>query len=151
MKESLQVLCHCLPVFIGCDQIELDSIQIMQNKATRIITNFDIRTSRVEIFEKLRWMTVRQLAFFHTSLCTFRIRRQREPEYLYERMIQDNRLGKIIVPNSRLSLAKKSYCFRGAVQWNKIPADIRECHTVCRFKTHLKSWILQNVPQFANE
>ena len=41
----ISVMSYCLPVFAGCDQIELEALQIMQNKAARIITNADIRTS----------------------------------------------------------------------------------------------------------
>ena len=96
-------------------------------------------------------MTVQQLSYYFTALSTYRIREQQEPEYLFRIMGRDNRLEKIIVPNSRLSLAMKSFCFRGSEQWNKLPEDIRKSPDICRFKSLLKDWIHQNVPQFSNE
>ena len=145
------VLSYCLPVFAGCDQLDLEALQVMQNKAARIVTNLGIRTSRFEIFNQVGWMTVQQLSYYFTVLSTYRIREQQEPEYLFRIMGRDNRLEKIIVPNSRLSLAMKSFCFRGSVQWNKLPEDIRKSPNICRFKSLLKDWIHQNVPQFSNE
>ena len=144
------VLVYCLPVFAGCDQIELDSLQKMQNKAARLVTNLGIRTARCEIFRQIGWMTVRQLSFYYTALSTYRIRKHQEPEYLYRIMSRDNRSAKIIIPNTRLSLAKHSYCFRGSVQWNLLPETVRSCQTVTSFKKLLKKWIHENVPQFAN-
>ena len=147
----ISVLSYCLPVFCGSDQADLDSLQVMQNKAARIITNSGIRTNRNTIFNELGWMTVRQLAWYHTALSTYRIRKNREPEYLSHIMNYDNRRGKIIVPNSRLSLAKNSFCFRGADQWNKLPETIRQSQTVKKFKVLLKNWVFSHVPKFSND
>ena len=55
------VLVYCLPVFGGCDKYELESLQIMQNKAARLVTNSPIRTRRKELFAQLDWLSVNQL------------------------------------------------------------------------------------------
>ena len=40
MTEGIftSVLVYCLPVFGGCDKHELEPLQIMQNKAARLVT-----------------------------------------------------------------------------------------------------------------
>ena len=136
------VLSYCLPVFAGCDQFELDSLQGMQNKAARIISNSGIRDSRSQIFKEVGWMT---------ALCMYRIKNNQEPEYLYRLMDRRNRFGKVIVPHTRLSLAMNSFCFRGATQWNKLPAVLRQSPTLVMFKKQLKEWICDNVHRFASE
>ena len=93
------VLVYCIPVFGGCDKAEMEALQIMQNKATRLVTWSPLRTSRREMFNKLGWLTVNQLA-------THRIRASKEPEYLGRIMSRDNRGDKIIIPNTDLTLAK---------------------------------------------
>ena len=145
------VLSYYLPVFAGCDQFELDSLQRMQNKAARIISNSSIRDSRSQIFKEVGWMTVRQLAYYRTALCMYRIKINQEPEYLFRLMDRSNRFGKVIVPNTRLSLAMNSFCFRGATQWNKLPAVLRQSPTLVIFKKQLKKWIYDNVHQSASE
>ena len=137
------VLAYCLPVFGGCDKHETEALQIMQNRAARIVTHSSIRTSRKEIFKKVGWLTVNQLVFYHSALCTYRIRESKEPEYLHEVMSRDNRAGNIIVPNTTLSLAKNSYCYQAATQWNTIPVYIRTNKKIRQFKFQLKEWILR--------
>ena len=145
------VLVYCLPVFGGCDKYELESLQILQNKAARLVTNCHIRTRRKELFAQLDWLTVNQLVFYHSALTTYRIRASSEPEYLSNIMSRDNRGGRIIIPNTRLSLAMKSYCYRGATQWNSLPHSIRSIQKIGLFKSEVKTWIKTNVTQFVDE
>ena len=145
------VLVYCLPVFGGCDKFELEALQIMQNKAARLVTHASQRTSRREIFNQLNWLTVHQLVFYHSALSTFRIRGNKEPEYLSTILTRDNRAERIIIPNTNLTLAKNSYCYRGAAQWNSLPEYIRKTKKIGQFKGSLKKWINLNVPQFVED
>ena len=145
------VLVYCLPVFGGCDKFELEALQIMQNKAARLVTHASQRTSRREIFNQLNWLTVHQLVFYHSALSTFRIRGNKEPEYLSTILTRDNRAERIIIPNTNLTLAKNSYCYRGAAQWNSLPEYIRKTKKIGQFKSSLKKWINLNVPQFVED
>ena len=63
-------------------------------------------------------------------------------------MAKDNRADRIIVPNTNLTLAKNSYCYRAASQWNSLPEHIRRNSRIGQFKSQLKKWIHQNIPQF---
>ena len=144
------VLAYCLPVFGGCDQYELEALQVMQNQAARLVTHLPLRTPRIELFRKIEWMTVNQLVYYHSALSTFRIRQSGEPSYLSGIMGRDNRSASIIVPNTRLTLAKRSYCYRSAEQWNRIPSNIRSMKKISQFKTHLKKWIFANIEQFVD-
>ena len=142
------ILVYCLPVFGGCDKSEMEALQIMQNKAARLVTHAQLRTSRMEIFNEVGWLTVNQLVFYHSAISTFRIRQAKEPEYLHSIMAKDNRADRIIVPNTNLTLAKNSYCYRAGSQWNSLPEHIRRNSRIGQFKSQLKKWIHQNIPQF---
>ena len=142
------VLVYCLPLFGGCDKGEMESLQVMQNKAARLVTNSEQGASRKDMYKQIGWMTVRQLSFYHSALTTFRIRKSQEPEYLNNILNRNNRADKVIIPNTDLTLAMKSYCFRGATQWNSLPDRIRNNPRISQFKSQLKTWIFQKVPQF---
>ena len=146
----MSVLSYCLPLFGGCDKEELQALQVMQNKAARLVSHSSQRAPRKEIFSQLGWMTVNQLIFYHSALSTYRIRETREPEYLSSLLSRDGRSGRIIVSNTRLTLAKNSYCYRGAAQWNSMPENIRSLKKICQFKVQLRKWILTNVTQFTD-
>ena len=144
------VLAYCLPLFGGCDKFEIEALQVMQNRAARLVTHSQLRTSRQEIFSQVGWMTVNQMVFYFSAISTFRIRQSREPEYLSDIMTSDNRAGRIIIPNTNLTLAKDSYCFRASAQWNTLPEHIRRNPRISQFKSQLKQWVLLNVARFVD-
>ena len=135
-------------MFSGCDQHSIESLQVLQNKAARLVTHSPQRTSRKDMFATLQWLTVKQLMFYHSALTTYRVRQSGEPGYLYDILSRDNRQGNIIIPHSNLTLAKKSYCYKGSAEWNELPKSIRSHQQMSKFKSELKKWVFANVQQF---
>ena len=129
------VLVYCLPLFGGCNTGQIKSLQVLQNRAARVVTHLPPRSNRELMYNKLNWLTVNQLVVYHTLLTVFKIRLSGEPEYLAKYLKNDNRQGKIIVPNTTLSLARKSFTWRGSENWNTLPADLRNCRKISHFKT----------------
>ena len=144
------VLVYCLPLFGGCDVQELKDLQTLQNKAARIVTHSALRTHSKDMFNRLGWLTVKQLVTYHTLLTVYRVRQTKEPEYLSSILCKDSRFGKIIVPNTRLTLTQKSFTTRGACNWNSLPPEIRKLDTLSCFKQEVKKWIKLNVPRFVD-
>ena len=143
------VLAYCLPLYGGMEKGELNSMQVMQNKAARIAAAMPFRSNRTAVFDKLGWLTVQQLVTYHTVLLVFKIRQSNQPEYLAKRLNNDSRNGRIKVPYTpKLQLVRNSFCQRGASVWNRLPRDIRGISSMCAFKTSLKKWVLENVPRF---
>ena len=142
------VLVYCLPLFGGCDVQEIKDLQILQNKAARIVTHSPFRANRERIYNELGWLTVRQLVIYHTLLTVYRVRQSKEPEYLSSVLCNDSRLGKIIIPNIKLSLTQKSFTTRGACNWNTLPSRIRNQETLSSFKQEVKEWIRREVSRF---
>ena len=66
------------------------------------------------MFDQLNWLTVNQLIAYQTEIQVYRIRMNDEPEYLAQILKKDNRNSNIIVTNTELTLAKRSFTFRGA-------------------------------------
>ena len=144
------VMSYCLPVFGGCDKEELQTLQVMQNKAARLVSHFPLRAPRKEIYATLGWLSVNQLVFYHSMISTFRIRQSGEPEYLSNLQARDGRTGRIIISNTTLTLAKRSYSYRASAQWNSIPDNIRNIRRVSQFKVQIRKWILLHVDQFVD-
>ena len=67
------------------------------------------------MYDKLGWLTVNQLVRYHTLLAVYRIRMSKEPEYLAASLCNENRNGKIIVQNTKLTLTQKSFKVRGGL------------------------------------
>ena len=142
------ILVYCIPLYGGCDRVDLESLQILQNKAAQIVTRSPPRSERKPMFDRLGWLSVNQLVTYHTVLQVFKIRKSQEPEYLYDILGIDNRNGHIIVTNTGLSLAKKSFTFRGSELWNNLPSDIRKIQKIGTFKKACRDWVKNNIPRF---
>ena len=142
------VLAYCLPLFGGCDMQEIKGLQILQNKAARIVTHSPPRTNRDRIYDQLCWLTVNQLIMYHTLLTVYRVRLTKEPEYLATFLCNDNRYNKIVTVNPKLTLNQKSFTARGACNWNGLPLRIRQLETISSFKKEVRAWIRREVPRF---
>ena len=142
------VLGYCLPLFGGCDVIEVKQLQILQNKAAQMVTHSPPRANRKQMYDQLEWLTVNQMIRYHTLLAVFRIRISGEPEYLAASLGYDSVYGSIIVQNTKLTLAKKSFKIRGACNWNALPQEIKSMEKIGCFKREVKKWIKQYVPRF---
>ena len=93
------------------------------------------------MYDKLKWLTVRQLVVYHTLLMLYKVRQSKEPEYLARILLMENRMGSIIVPNTTLGLARKSFLWRGSETWNTLPGTLRATSKISLFKKNLKLWV----------
>ena len=142
------VLCYCLPLFGGSSNTEISGLQVLQNRAAKIVLNFPPRSSRDIMFDKLTWLTVRQLIAYHTLITVYRIRASQEPEHLAEMLSRDNHNGHIVVKNTRLELYRKSFVFRGSLLWNRLPGSLRIENKLSIFKKGVRSWVLETISRY---
>ena len=143
------VLVYCLPLFGGGTAQELKELQVLQNKAARIVTHSPRRAGRQGMFDQLDWLSVRQLVVYHSLLSVYRIRSSQEPEYLASRLSRDNHFGKIILPKTNLSLYRNSFGYRAARDWNLLPQRLRQLGTISVFKKELRTWVKREIPRFS--
>ena len=97
------------PFFGGCTQSEVKDLQILQNKAARIVCHAPYWASRKMMFDHLDWLTVRQMIQYFTLLAVYRMKRTEEPEHFAQFFGNVNKRGSIIVQNTKLSLFKNSF------------------------------------------
>ena len=142
-------LAYCLPLYGGCDAKDIKELQVLQNKAAQLVTHSPPRATRSPMYAQLDWLTINQLVFFNTVLNVFKTRTTKEPEYLATHLCNDSRNGRITISNIKLSLAQKSFTFRGATSWNLLlPEDMRKIVKIGEFKKSLRKWTKINIPQF---
>ena len=127
---------------------DLRDLQIIQNKAAQIVTRSPPRAKRSLMYDKLEWLTVNQLISYHTIIAVFKMRKNKEPEYLANILCLDSRNKRVVIPNLGLTLAQKSFTLRGSESWNQVPLQIRQSSKIGSFKKQLKKWIVENVPRF---
>ena len=142
------VLVYCIPVWGASDKANIRDLQVYQNRAAQHVLRLPRRSSRTIMYDRLGWMTVYQLVFYHTVMAVYKMRDTGEPEYLAEKLLNDNYRGGLIVPATRLTLAKESFCFRGGDCWQLLPEAARNIRKVGEFKKYLRTFTMTNIPRF---
>ena len=135
---------------------------MLQNKTLRLRTKTrrNENKSTSKLLEECNELSVNQLAAYHTLLGVHRAVRAGKPQYLHQKLTlnipSDNQifpqrhLNTIVIPNSKLTLSRAGFCFRGATLWNKLPGNIRGIEKYTKFKNILKKWIRKEIPDKAN-
>ena len=144
------VILYCLPLIGGCTKADLNSIQSLQNKAAQIVTRSPPRANRAWMYDKLDWLSVNQQIAYHTLLQVFRVRQNKEPEYLYHCLGENSRNGRIFVPRANLTLMKESFTYRGIHLWNSIPSSMRGITKATPFKREARKWTKEKIPRFTD-
>jgi hypothetical protein len=145
-----------LPLFGGAEEYLLNSLQVVQNKAAREVTKKNIFTPVSILLKQTGWLSVRQLIFYHSVLLVYKVRETSLPQHLSDKLKNeykyDTRVSKtnIVKWGSQFkannSLTKKSWRWRGSINYNQVPEDIKNNPVLSKFKMKLKHWVRQNIP-----
>ena len=133
----------------GSEKYLIRAIQVMQNKAARIVTKLSWFTPTHLLLKQCNWLSVSQLIFFQTAVQIWKIRKYETPTSLFKRLKPSNTRsggdGTLSIPLAESGLARKSFMVRSAVSWNQIPAEIRNIDNIHGFRIKLKQWFLINI------
>ena len=125
------------------------SIQTVARTVARVDWNTPVR----EIFNQVGWLSVHQLAFYHSVLLVYKVKSSQQPQYLsnmfnwsYRYNTRQADRGQIrLEGRPRLEITSSSFKWRAARQFNQLPADILSSKTIKTFKGRVKSWIRENI------
>ena len=133
----------------GCEKYLMRSLQIVQNKAARVVTRLDWDTPTMVLLSQCGWLSVQQLQ----SWCT--MFRPGQPKYLHNffnleykvktRLADHQLLKPTQAETSSHELLISSFRWRAMQQWNDLPFKIRNLNPI-EFKKHVKMWIKENIP-----
>jgi hypothetical protein len=150
-------LSYLISVWGGCEGYLARSLQIIQNKVARLVTKKPWSTPVKNLLAECGWLSVRQLAMYHTVLIVFKVLKTGTPSYInsmfstdYRRMTRQALQGEIkpspMRSVARQELANKSFRFRAVHDYNLLPVQIKEAASPNLFKKSAKKWIMENIP-----
>ena len=159
----LSKILYLIPLWSGCENYLLNSLQIVQNKAARLVTKCGKRTPIKSLLSQCGWLSVAQLSVYHSLLLVYKVLSTKSPMYLYTKLqgVQEakhyetrfvlNRKRNLSIvldeeSQAECNIAKKSFKYRATSQWNALPVDIREEQTLKKFKVKLRLWVQHNIP-----
>ena len=148
-------LSYLIQLWGGCDSYLQHALQLLQNRAARVVTGQGRFTPIRKLLKDCNWLSVKQLIFFQTTALVHKVILTGSPQYLKERLstshpyrTRQSSTGSIRFAETfgcTKDTAHDSFCYRGTKEYNTIPASIRASRTLATFKTKLRDWVKGNV------
>lgn len=147
----LSVFQYCYPSYGNSISREnITRIQKMQNTAIRFIFQLKRYDHVTPFRDAVNLLPMEDICKILTGCMTKKILKLREPEYLYEKLVyreevshQNTRQDKTLhLPRVRLEVGRKGYSYFGPKLYNGLPANIKECHSIIKFKSIFKHSLL---------
>ena len=147
----MSVLTYLIPLWGGTEGYLIKALQIVQNKAARCVTKATWFTATRQVLRQCGWMSIRQLAFYHTVLTMYKMLKSGRPLYLRKKLSSDfpyptrQATGGHVRYSWEL-VVEGSFISRGTRDYNSIPEYLRKISNLLTFKQKLKIWISTNIP-----
>ena len=133
---------------------ETHALQTLQNNMIRVIHGFN-KSQHINM-EKLRnrikMMSVNQIAVYHTILETFNIIRKSSSEQIETKYTHQNQHSQRRTANNDLKVPERTkknctgFSYNGAKLFNMLPSIVKESENQANFKIMVKDWIWKNIP-----
>ena len=146
-------LSYLIALWGGCSSYLMKSLQIIQNKAARVVTKLDWSTPTKDLLHQCGWLSVHQLAVYHSVLLVYKVMQTESPSYLYTmfnskyqhrtRQADSGVIKHISCPH--LTLTSQSFRYQAAGHYNGLPKEIKNSQSLHQFKLQVKKWIMDNI------
>ena len=136
-------LIYLIPVWLGCEDFLVKSLQVCLNKAARQVTKLDRFTSTEVLMTQCGWLPVHQLMAFHSLVLLHKTQKQKKPTFLYQKIHSGSGPPNTrqaaastaavsaaglrrqpAIEESELSVARKSSCWASVHLYNQLPIEI---------------------------
>lgn len=126
---------YCSSVWSNCNARSSDSLQILHNRLARVLLSADIRTSVNKMMGDLDWVKLSQRWDYQLLVQIFKCLKQIAPMYISKHFVFTSSLhskctrsqtqNTLVVPAWNTISGKRTFHYRAAVAWNKLPPTIR--------------------------
>lgn len=124
---------YCSTVLFLCDKKQIHKLQLIQNRAMRIILRCDYLTPRQHMLDSLNWLSINQQIKFNVLIMIFKIVNGLMPKYLSDKLVQvrdvhDRNVrsqNDLRLPNYRTENARNNIFYSGLKMYKELPNEIK--------------------------
>ena len=156
MKQLLYNL-YILPFFDYCCTVwwksakyRTSKLSVLQKRAARITLGAPSRTSSIELFAELNWLTFDNRCDYHAGVLIYKCRNNLSPRYISDIISFSSNTKYNLrssahydIINSRLNtlFKKKAFSYYSMNIWNEIPISVRAATSLSNFKHQFKQYL----------
>ena len=135
---------YCSTIFYLINQTQIAKLQLLQNRAMRIILGCNRYTSINVMLKCLNWLDVKKIVIFNCMVFVYKLVKGLLPEYFQAEKNCDihdyntRQKDHFHVVKKNKECTKKSILHQGLVEYNSLPKELKEIDTLVKFKVNLK-------------
>ena len=142
----LSSLDYCNSLYSGCSQSIMNQLQVIQNRACRLIFGLKKRDDVIDKMMSLHWLKVNERIVFKILLLVYKCVNGTAPSYLIE-LLSFNNTSSTRMSSLHISLHEPSHprAFQTLAPklWHQLPATVKSCSSIELFKTALKTHLFK--------
>ena len=149
------VLCHldyCSTVWSSASSGELRKLQVVQNRAARLVLGCPLRANVSGMHTILHWLSVESRLSFNTLVLFKTVMISKTPGFINSQIVFSNTVhghntrgssyGHLVLPRPKNKFLKRSFMYRSLSLWNNLPRNLCCIDSRLTFKKHLKLHLL---------
>ena len=159
-KSTTEILIHglvnshldfCNGLFVDQPQYLLNKLQVIQNRAARVIFNVKYDHSAEPLLRSLHWLPVRARVQFKILTIVHKCLNKTAPVYLQSllnyhhinRQLRSSNQSLLHIPRVNTRLAERSFRVAGPKLWNTLPACLKNTTDENKFRRDLKTHLFK--------
>ena len=151
----LSHLDYCPVIWSSASKKELNKLQLVQNRAARLVLQCSNRTNVSLMHKRLSWLPVEHRLFVSLLYFFRKVLSSRHPTFLADQLeyIENSHThftrkalsGDLVLPRPRTNYLKSTVHYRAIFSWNKLPVSTRLANNKSSFKNILKSELMKKI------
>ena len=125
----------------------IQTLQRVQNAASRVVLLAPYQTSSTELLSTLHWLPIQHRITYKIACLTHTLLNYKQPSYLSEllipyqptRTLRSSEQYLLSIPRTHLRLSDQSFSVAAPTIWNSLPLNIRTTTSKAPFRTKLKT------------
>ena len=141
------VLCHldyCSTVWSSAASGDLRKLQVVQNRAARLVLGCPLRSNVSRMHACLSWLTVENRLSLNTLVLFKTVMSSKTPAFINSQIVFSNTVhghntrgssnGQLVLPHPRNNFLKRSFIYRSLSLWNNLPLCLCCIYSKSAFK-----------------
>jgi hypothetical protein len=143
---------YCSTLLYGLPKTTLAKLQRVQSFAAKLILNKRKYDSVTQCLLQLHWLPVEYRILFRLLCMCYKCVNGQAPDYLCcyfkrketLRSLRSAQNDLYVVPRTKTkSFGDRAFSVSGPKEWNRLPAEIKDCDNLVLFKKQLKTYLFQ--------